>query len=259
MPCRIRKRDEWTLRILLEAKLHVWSSFFTLTYDENSLPEDGSLKVSDLQLFLKRLRKHFRTGAIRYFISGEYGPRTDRPHYHGVLFGVHPLVLEDSLDKAWKNGFTTVSSLTPQRARYVAKYTTKQALTSPLSGTTRKREFSIQSRNPALGVTYLPHVAAVLRHQINSGIIRVSRGGELRLPAILRVAGRCYPLSRELRQHLRQLLDLPKAINRKGVLLTYDNQATLLLTHGDPDADNRAADYRRAEQRFRIADMRAEL
>lgn len=40
----------------------------------------------DIQLFLKRVRKALPPRSLKYFICSEYGPRTIRPHYHGIFF-----------------------------------------------------------------------------------------------------------------------------------------------------------------------------
>ena len=45
----------------------------------------------DVQKFLKRLRINIvrtlkRKVQIRYLISAEYGPKTFRPHYHGIIY-----------------------------------------------------------------------------------------------------------------------------------------------------------------------------
>lgn len=43
----------------------------------------------DVQLFLKRLRKYldkYEGQKIRYFVTGEYGPESFRPHFHILLF-----------------------------------------------------------------------------------------------------------------------------------------------------------------------------
>ena len=45
----------------------------------------NSVRKKDVQDWLKRGRK---TLNFSYFITSEYGPRTLRPHYHGILFGV---------------------------------------------------------------------------------------------------------------------------------------------------------------------------
>ena len=71
--CRIQKTSEWAIRLMLE--LPMWNyeaSFITLTYDDEHLPKDLSLKPKDLTDFWKRLRKDYGK-PIKYFACGEYG------------------------------------------------------------------------------------------------------------------------------------------------------------------------------------------
>ena len=74
-------------RILLEQLLHEYSSFITLTYSEDSSPDDGSLRPCDLQKWLKRIRRSVVPAKLRFFGVGEYGDKFARPHYHVALFG----------------------------------------------------------------------------------------------------------------------------------------------------------------------------
>lgn len=118
-----------------EASLHDESAFVTLTYDDESLPEWGSLRPSDVTKWLKRLRK---SGRFRYFLCGEYGEK-GRPHYHALLFGkdfsdkvpvetgkAYTEWCSDQLDASWKLGRTLLGSVTFESAAYVARYVTKK-------------------------------------------------------------------------------------------------------------------------------------
>lgn len=87
--CRIAYSRTWSARLLHE--LHYWndSVFATLTYDDEHLPENGSLVKGDLQKFFKRLRKNNRLEKnLRYFACGEYGDKSGRPHYHAIIYGL---------------------------------------------------------------------------------------------------------------------------------------------------------------------------
>lgn len=90
--CLMTRRAEWTMRIFQESKLHVDSDFLTMTYDDDHLPIDGSLKKEHLQLFMKRLRKGIYPLKCRYYNVGEYGTESGRAHYHSILFGVPKFV-----------------------------------------------------------------------------------------------------------------------------------------------------------------------
>ena len=84
---RIQKRNELTMRCLHELSYHDSSSFVTLTYNDDSLPDNSSLRKRDLQLFFKRLRKAVLPVRIRYFACGEYGDNSHRPQ-HTVYYHV---------------------------------------------------------------------------------------------------------------------------------------------------------------------------
>lgn len=99
--CRIDKSREWANRCIMELQDHKDAYFLTLTYDEEHVPltsfkdpETGvdhptkTLVKKDLQGFIKRLRKRVEPDRIRYFACGEYGSKTQRPHYHAIVFGL---------------------------------------------------------------------------------------------------------------------------------------------------------------------------
>lgn len=159
--CRIEKSREWALRCLHEASLYEDNCFLTLTYDDEHLPEGGTLVKRDHQLFLKRLRRRYEivtadvvraTGVLmkepkfRYFLCGEYGDDMSRPHYHVLLFGFDfwdkvrwcmsegnqiwrsPMLESETEygEALWPHGFSWIGSVTWQSAAYVARYAMKK-------------------------------------------------------------------------------------------------------------------------------------
>ena len=56
--CRLEKSRVWAMRCMHEASLYPKNCFVTLTYDDDHLPENGSLRPADMTKFLKRLRKN---------------------------------------------------------------------------------------------------------------------------------------------------------------------------------------------------------
>jgi len=120
-----------------ETQLHESSYFVTLTYDK--APRE--LDHADFQLFMKRLRK--KHGPIRFYMCGEYGDTTNRPHYHACLFGLHLSDLElyseaggnrlytsETLSAVWTHGYCTIGQITMESAQYVASYCVKK-ITGP--------------------------------------------------------------------------------------------------------------------------------
>lgn len=137
--CRLERSRQWAARCVLEASMHDENSFITLTYADENLPSDGSLKLTDYQKFMKRLRKRFDGQTIRFFHCGEYGERFARPHYHAILFGFdfadkelwsirngQRLYISDVLSELWPFGWSTIGDVTFESAAYVARYITKK-------------------------------------------------------------------------------------------------------------------------------------
>ena len=166
--CYEIQRIEWSTRAVCEAQYWSDMCFLTLTYDDSHLkhaytthPDTGeifdhpTLCHRDFQLFLKRLRKYFNNVKIRFFMCGEYGSRTFRPHYHCVIYGLNfksfgdlsiwngsnpqPIMYRSSLlETLWQNGLCTVQECEIATIRYVAGYVDKKLGSE---ATMRKKEF----------------------------------------------------------------------------------------------------------------------
>lgn len=144
--CLAQRRKDWSHRIMQEASCHDRNSFITLTYRDSSIPltDDGkpTLRKTDVQLFLKRLRRSLSDLGIliRFYCVGEYGSRHSRPHYHLVIFGYdftndrYPFrrngkftdYLSPLLSRLWPHGYHTVNDYNSSSAKYVSGYVTKK-------------------------------------------------------------------------------------------------------------------------------------
>lgn len=142
--CRMITARSWAIRCWHESLLHDVSSFVTLTYNDDNCDSEKSLDHRDCQLFIKRLRKRCD---VRFFLCGEYGPRTLRPHYHALLFGVSP---ELPLEDIWGLGFVTSELVTPARVSYVTGYVIKD---SPVPKG-RRKPYRQMSRRPGIGADF---------------------------------------------------------------------------------------------------------
>lgn len=146
-----------------EKRLHRMSAFVTLTYDDKHLPELGSLRLRDLQLFMKRLRK-VRPEGLRFFACGEYGDTTKRPHYHLLLFNTEfadqrflkwspnndALYRSAELGQLWPSGDHYIGTVDSRSAAYVAGYVMKK-VGSVVDYSPRENEFRVMSRRPGIG------------------------------------------------------------------------------------------------------------
>lgn len=173
--CRLERSRQWAIRLIKELKLHDRSSFLTLTYDDAHLPRlpngTPTLVLEDVQLFLKKLRKHFEPNPLRFFQCGEYGESTNRPHHHMILFGEDfckdrtPVAQSRSgfsqfesptLNKLWGKGFCTISEVSFESAAYVARYVLKKhtGKGAAFHYKGRKAEFVTMSRRPGIASGY---------------------------------------------------------------------------------------------------------
>lgn len=183
--CRIAKSRDAALRCMHEASMHKQNCFATLTFDDDNLPESYSVSVREWQLFMKRLRKELSFKKIRFFMSGEYGDKSLRPHYHSLLFNHdfsdkvfykttkqgHRLYTSELLSKIWPYGLAILGDCTYQSAAYCARYIMKKikgdiavdhyTRIHPLSGKVVivEPEFCLSSRRPGLGSTWFDRYA----------------------------------------------------------------------------------------------------
>jgi len=166
--CKTDKAREWAARCYHESKLHKHSYFVTLTYDDNNLPQGGTLLKEHIQDFIKALRQKIQPIKIRYYLAGEYGEKLSRPHYHILLFGYNfpdrvlfsrnnkagqELYQSEELTGLWKRGHSTIGNLDFSSAKYVAGYTAKKITGDKADNhySGRIPEFAMMSKRPGIG------------------------------------------------------------------------------------------------------------
>lgn len=154
--CLKRRQSDWALRMMLEAENSLNNFFVTLTYDDDHFPDEGFLQRRHCQLYIKRLRKFVSPAKFRYFLCGEYGSKTYRPHYHAIFFG-YPEGSEffNAITDCWGKGFVTVERFNKNRAYYVAKYICSTSLLPERLSCKEAKPFSLMSRRPGLGASFL--------------------------------------------------------------------------------------------------------
>lgn len=222
LPCRLKKRREWTHRIMLEAGLYADNAFITLTYSK----DPHSLLPEDHRNFLKRLRRTLAPLRVRFYGVGEYGDANQRPHYHYALFG-YPSCRRgagrslrhnccgpcDVLAATWGKGFIYNLPLEVGSARYIARYVIKKMtrFDDPRLGN-RHPEFARMSLKPGVGSGILDELASVItRYNL------LTPEGDV--PVTLRHGSLQWPLGRYLRRQLRRKLNLDE---RSPIVLSAD-------------------------------------
>lgn len=217
LPCRINKARTWQHRIMLEAKSHVENSFITLTYSDETVPLNDSgdlvLHKPDLQNYMKRLRKRINNEKIRFFGVGEYGDKSDRPHYHVCLFGVGINDIK-AIENAWSirsvsQGIVHVGQVTPESARYIAGYTIKKLTKSTderLHG--RTPEFMVSSRrNGGIGLHEVLRIARRLKESPYFDMDQVINS--------FTIGGKTFPLGGYLSSKLFDELGIDKTLKEE--------------------------------------------
>lgn len=213
MPCRVNRRRVWASRMVLEGLASDGGFFVTLTYSPENMPKGGSLVPRDPQLFLKRLRRKIGDWKLRYFLVGEYGDQTQRPHYHAALFfsgGSGSLDVVQVVKEAWQLGFVYTGSLTPQSAAYISGYVTKKmTATSDTRLNGRHPEFARMSLKPGIGATAMKTVSLSL--QTDAGLNEIVKL-EGDVPGVLKQGRSSLVLGRYLRRILRRETGLQEKV-----------------------------------------------
>lgn len=250
LPCRINRRRIWKHRLMLEALKHESACFVTLTYDDEHVPlPNGSLRPSHVRNWLKKVRRARPWSKIRFFLVGEYGGGAEeRPHYHAIVFGLHPVVAggdtgcDGLVRDTWTDdcdepvGFVYVGDVTPESIQYVCGYTTKK-MTSKSDGRLHGRypEFARMSLRPGIGALAMGDVCDEVVAQ-PGGLEYIIANEDV--PYSLAHGGKSLPLGRYLRRRLRLQLgfgsaDAPEAASRK-----FSAEMSKLLEEAFVDKEN---------------------
>lgn len=247
MPCRINHQQLWSVRIQLEAACHRDSSFATLTYAPEHLP-NGRMTLS---------RQHWREFSkgigFRYFGVGEYGDVSLRPHYHVLCFG--RAATEEFrlwLEARWGKGHVDLLPFAPQLARYIAGYTLKKMTRpeDPRLESWMEPEFSRMSRRPALGAGVVRALAARTVADRQATVERLD------VVKTVRLEGKEVPVGRTLMLKTRKAVELPEAWKDKRARRVVDMETRLAYDFPELGADRevkRSTQTERAEGLGRLS------
>jgi hypothetical protein len=150
------------------------------------------LSKRDLQLWLKSVRTDIcktygksksKSNNFRYFIIGEIGPTTFRPHYHGIIFceskEISSYLLSCSLFENWKmcdkSRFEPYAHFADSGARgYVTQYLTSNSDIPKVYNEIKSiKPFRLSSKAPGIG--YSQFDKAKVYEDVANGIIQYSR------------------------------------------------------------------------------------
>lgn len=204
------------------------NAFVTLTYENDKVPRSqdgrGILVKKDVQDWMKRFRKEVERRLpgdgnygrrIRYYLVGEYGDLSWRPHFHAILFNYpncrfgqsrygrvvkNCCMFCDIVRDTWGRGNILLAECNPSTSSYTCGYVVKKmtALDDPrLKGL--PPEFARMSLRPGIGRDAMWEVASTVM-EFNL----VERQGDV--PSSLTHGRRVLPLGRYLTRELRKMV-----------------------------------------------------
>lgn len=208
--CRLDYSRRWANRMMFELDhCNNKAVFCTLTYNQENVPKiyntdsNGeltdsikayTLRKKDAQDFMKRLRgrKKFEGREIKFYLAGEYGENTYRPHLHAILFNVgledfpdreffgvnefgDPYYISEEFADIWSNGYIVLSKVSWKTCAYVSRYVQKKAINGngmlfEMLGV--DPEFSLMSRRPGIGNQFFedhPELKEFTNFYLNDG------------------------------------------------------------------------------------------
>lgn len=136
LACKKQRTLLWANRLVMEREYWKDAAFVTLTYEDVFLPP--TLVPEHLQKYFKRLRRDLDK-PIKFFACGEYGDKTNRPHYHAIIFGLSPVKDREVIKENWpyadwqaleltKRGRKSIGDVTFGSCHYVAGYIQKKLI-----------------------------------------------------------------------------------------------------------------------------------
>lgn len=153
LECKKRRVNSWYVRLKSQLDDCDNAYMVTFTYDDENIPysDNGlmSLNYRDFQLFMKKYRKKNENSKVRYFVAGEYGSNTYRPHYHAIMYNIDCI----SIMETWSHGFVHFGNVTDASLYYTLKYVTKSTFKSVDDDDDRQPEKALMSKG--LGLNFL--------------------------------------------------------------------------------------------------------
>jgi hypothetical protein len=159
--------------------MHEKNIFLTLTYNDANL-KSPKLVYDDIQKFIKKLRKrpYSKDGQfvhqsedpepMGFFVTGEYGDKTKRPHWHLIVFNYEPndgmrkythqsgdvVKTSATIDRIWGKGNAEYGPVNKETAGYCARYAAKK-LNHGKDGEHEYEPISKKSSKHAIGKKWL--------------------------------------------------------------------------------------------------------
>lgn len=201
LPCRLNQAREKAIRCYHEAKMHKESIFLTLTYSDEHL-KSPRLIYADFQKFMMDLlERRYRdvtdpeirkTLFIPFMVTGEYGDKTKRPHWHALLFNFRPrdekalrttdrgdrIFTSEALQSLWGKGIIEYGEITLESASYVARYAAKKLA----HGSDQEHEFHPIHKTSSKHAIGKRWIERYWKHTFRNGFVVLPNGARSKIP-----------------------------------------------------------------------------
>lgn len=232
--CKKSRASSWAFRMLQEFKSKETTSayFVTLTYENAPITKNGlmTLKKRDIQLWLKRLRKANPETTIKYYAVGEYGGKTQRPHYHIIVLNAKM----ETVGYTWKLhnlqiGHVHIGQVNEATIMYTLKYISKE-WKKKHERDDRENQFSLMSKG--IGKNYLtPQMIKWHRDDLkNRMFIQLPGGDRIGVPRYYKKKIYTDREREEIGQYLKEnaeLLTLKQELLTKGEYIKNIHQVRM--------------------------------
>lgn len=237
--CLKRRVDGWAYRLKYHMRTVKHAYFLTLTYADGQCKrsDNGFLNLcpDDFRKYIKRIRKRLGDNKhtpfndrVKYVVTGEYGSRRGRPHYHAIVFNVPFEVLM----KEWPHGIVDVRDVNSSRIAYVFKYTQKARI--------RKLTHDRDDRIPeyinysqGLGKQFLTPLN-ILYHVVNidNPTITLETGERIAIPRYYKEKMFTKDQRDYIAQRMIEISDFPDAMltpDEQQLVLAYKNEKVRIM------------------------------
>lgn len=201
LACRLNIAREKAVRCWHESKMHEDCIFLTLTYDQEHL-KSPKLQYLDFQLFMKSLREKVTRNVsdketrdalyIPFLVTGEYGDKNKRPHWHAILFNYRPsdakkhyrsdsgddVYTSEEIAKLWKKGNSEFGSVTIDSANYVARYSAKKLV----HGNDQEHDYHPIHKTSSRRAIGKAWISENWKHTFENGFIVLPNGSRSKIP-----------------------------------------------------------------------------
>ncbi|QXP44239.1 MAG: replication initiator protein [Arizlama microvirus] len=196
LPCRLNQARDKAVRAWHESQQHENNIFLTLTYDNENL-SSPRLIYEHFQTFMKDLRAWISynedsTKKIDRMVTGEYGEKNKRPHWHAIIFNWEPkdkeykfttdrgdkLFTSSTIANLWTKGTHDFGEVTIDSASYVARYAAKKLT----HGKDEEHEFHPIHRTPSRRGLGRSWIEQNYKHTFENGFIVLPNYQKSKIP-----------------------------------------------------------------------------